>query len=73
MKLFNPKVENLSTSQEKTARKIADKILLKQRKMADYLNRKTEMLSPTTWLMLLIAFCAMGGTYCIYLLSQVFN
>lgn len=47
-----------------------DKIIRKQRKIADYLNKKTEFLSGKALLILLIFFCVIFGSYCLYLISS---
>ena len=72
MRLFTNKSNGLTTRQKNNAGRIADKILKAQRKTADYLNRKTALLSPKIWLMLLIIFCAAFGSYSLFLLIQAF-
>ncbi|MGY3054014.1 hypothetical protein ACVWYG_002217 [Pedobacter sp. UYEF25] len=72
MRLFNNKSNGLTTRQEHNAGRIADKILKAQRHTADYLNRKTALLSPKIWLMLLVIFCAAFGSYSLFLLIQAF-
>lgn len=73
MSLFKQTKHRLSSGQEQTARRIADRIVQAQRKTANYLNRKTAGVSLKTWRLLLIGFCILFGSYCIYLLAQVFN
>lgn len=72
MRLFSKKSKSLTSQQEHHAGKIADKILNAQRHTADYLNKKTALLSPKTWLILLIVFCAAFGSYSMFLLIQAF-
>ncbi|RZK13144.1 MAG: hypothetical protein EOO46_00505 [Flavobacterium sp.] len=44
-----------------------------QRKLADYLNVKTRRLSNITLLLGLIIFCALFGSYLLYLLMSAFG
>lgn len=67
------KEKPLSVGQEKLAVRVAGRILAMQRKTADYLNDRTAKVSAKTWLMLLMGFCGITGTYLIYLLAQVFK
>ena len=70
---FVSKERPLSAGQEKLAARIAGRILLAQRRTADYLNEKTAKVSAKTWLIVLMGFCGITGTYLIYLLVQVFK
>lgn len=72
MSLFSKKSKSLTIWQQHHAGRIADKILIAQRHTADYLNKKTALFSPKTWLMLLIIFCAAFGSYSMFLLIQAF-
>ena len=72
MRLFSKKIKSLTTQQEHHASWIADKILKVQRKIADYLNQKTAVLSCKAWLVLLILFCTAFGSYSLFLLIQAF-
>lgn len=45
----------------------------RQRKLADYLNNKTRNVSATAILFGLIIFCAVFGSYLIYLLTGAFG
>ncbi len=72
MRIFKKRPHLLTARQEKTAGKIAGGILKGQRKAADYLNKKTADISGKRWMLLLMAFCAAFGSYCLYLLMQVF-
>ena len=72
MSLFKKRNRQLSAKQEKTAGKLADFILSSQRKAADYLNGRTAHLSALSRLLLLILFCVVFGSYCLYLLLQAF-
>ena len=76
MKLFRRAFRDksgLSEVQQQAALNIAGKILRCQRKTADYLNRKTAKISAKGWLVILIAFCAGFGSYCLLLLIRAFN
>lgn len=42
-------------------------------RLAAYLNKKTMNISSKGWLMLLISFCAVVGSYLIKLLLGIFN
>ena len=72
MRLLSKKSKSLTSQQEHQAGRIADKILKAQRHTADYLNKKTVLLSPKTWLILLIVFSAAFGSYSMFLLIQAF-
>jgi hypothetical protein len=63
----------MSARQEQVAGRIADSILRYQRHTADYLNRKTVHLSGKARLCLLILFCAVFGSYCLFVLIQAFQ
>jgi len=67
------KEKPLSAGQEKLAMRLAGRILSMQRKIADYLNERTAKISAKTWLIVLMGFCGITGTYLIYLLAQVFK
>jgi hypothetical protein len=73
MKLFKKRDRALSPVQEQRAGKIAQAILNRQRKTADYLNNKTAFISGKNWLLLLILFCTVFGSYCIYLLIKAIH
>ncbi|SFS58360.1 hypothetical protein [Mucilaginibacter polytrichastri] len=73
MKLFRKRERALSQAQEQRAGKIAAALLARQRKTADYLNRRTELISGKNWMLLLIGFCTVFGSYCIYLLIKAFH
>jgi len=62
----------LSVRQEQAAGKIAARILRGQRALANRLNRRTAGFSQLAWLLLLIMFCLLFGTYCLSLLFRVF-
>lgn len=72
MRLFSKKSKSLTSHQEHLADRIAEKILKAQRHTADYLNKRTALLSPKTWLTLLILFNAVLGSYSLFLLIQAF-
>lgn len=73
MSLFRKKNRPLSESQERFAGRLAERILVMQRRLADWLNERTAGLHPTAWLMLLILFWAGFGGYLIRLVMQVFD
>lgn len=72
MKLFSRPGERLSDRQELLAEKLARRITDRQRQLADWLNLKTAGLSFNGWLLLLIGFCMLFGTYCLWLLVSAF-
>lgn len=73
MKLFRNKSRRLSDGQERFAERVAEWILARQRRVADWLNQKTAHLHPKLWLFLLVIFCAGFGSYLIRLVLQVLN
>lgn len=76
MKLFTGRDKNperRSQLQDRRALGIAVRILSRQRKIADYLNRKTAGVTAKGWLAMLIAFCTLFGSYCLWLLMQAFG
>ena len=74
MNLFKKQKEKgLSSGQAHSAEKIAAKILQGQRRAADYLNGKTRGISARGWMILLVCFCALFGSYCLWLLAQAIN
>lgn len=72
MRLFSQKIKILTSQQEQHAGRIAERILKAQRHTADYLNKKTALLSPKIWLIVLIVFSAAFGSYSMFLLIQAF-
>lgn len=73
MRIFKKRNRQLSVRQKQAAGKIADLVLKFQRKAAGYLNRKTAHLSGLSRLLLLILFCMVFGSYCLYLLIGAFH
>ncbi|MES2456842.1 MAG: hypothetical protein V4594_14915 [Bacteroidota bacterium] len=63
----------LSHRQERIAEKVAGRIVQAQRRLADHLNRRTVQVTGKTWLIWLIAFCAVSGSYLLYLFMQAFH
>lgn len=57
----------LTTAQQEVAQRIAEKLISRQKRLADYLNAKTSGISPRSWLWLLIVFCLVFGCYCLRL------
>lgn len=68
MSLLKKHKQSLTDRQERTAGRIANRILNAQRKAADYLNGKTGRFSVGTWRILLFIFCGAFGSYCLYML-----
>lgn len=62
-----------SAANEETAKRIADGILSRQRKFADYLNARAKFISPGKLKVILFLFCLGFGAYCLYLLYGPFN
>lgn len=73
MRLFNRKKVPLNAAQQAAAQRIADRIMSRQKKLADYLNTKTSGISGRTWLMLLVGFCLVFGLYCLYLMIAAWS
>lgn len=73
MRIFRRRKQPLSSRQEQVAGKIAGRILLMQRRTADYLNAKASGLSGQTLVAILVVFCLLFGGYCVHLLVQGFN
>ncbi len=73
MRLFKKQERPLTGGQENTANRIADRILKAQQQAADYLNNKTGGFSRKNWLLTLIMFSVVFGSYCLYLLISAFN
>lgn len=68
MRLFKRDYDKpLSQGQEMRARRIADGLIARQKRLADYLNAKTQGISGRSWLWLLIGFCLVFGCYCLRL------
>ncbi len=73
MKLFaKSSATSLTPKQEAMAGRLAQRLTRSQRRLADWLNGKTSGLSVRTWRLLLVLFCILFGTYCLYLLVAVF-
>ena len=68
MKLFRK--NSRSIGGDAIAEKIAQKIINRQRVLANYLNRKTRNISGKLWMAILIIFCAAFGCYCTFLLIR---
>lgn len=74
MKLNVKKRENsLSAGQQQMASNIAMGIVARQRKLADWINKRTGRLSARHWLWLLVLFCVLFGGYSLYLLVSAFG
>ena len=67
MRLFKGKKVPLTTGQQAVAERIAGKLITRQKRLADYLNTKTQGISGRSWLWLLIGFCLVFGCYCLKL------
>ena len=68
MKLFRK--NSTSIGGDAIAEKIAQKIIDRQRILANYLNRKTRNISGKLWMAILITFCVTFGSYCTFLLIR---
>jgi len=68
MKLFRK--NSRSIGGDAIAEKIAQKIIDRQRILANYLNRKTKNISGKLWMAILIIFCTAFGCYCTFLLIR---
>ena len=71
MKLFARRKENMDN--DRVARQIAGRIIGGQKRLANYLNRRTMHLSGRLWLYLLIIFSLLFGGYCLYLVIHAVN
>ena len=67
MRLFNRKKVPLNASQQAAAQRIAERLINRQKRLAEYLNAKTQGISGRSWLWLLIGFCLVFGCYCLQL------
>jgi len=67
MRLFSRKKVLLTIGQEAAAQRIAEGVINRQKRLATYLNAKTQSISPRSWLWLLIGFCLVFGCYCLKL------
>jgi hypothetical protein len=57
----------LTAGQDAVAQRIAERIISRHKRTADYLNAKTQDIPRRLWLWLLIAFSLIFGGYCLYL------
>lgn len=74
MRLFaKNRAARLTEKQEVLVGRIAGRLTLVQRRMADWLNGKTSGLNARAWLSLLIIFIVSFGAYCLSLLISAFN
>ncbi len=71
MKIFR-RIKDRTVS-HRLAQRIAEKITLGQRRLADQLNDRTQKFSARAWLFALIWFCLLTGGYFLYLLIMAFN
>lgn len=72
MKLFK-RQKKANVSNDAVAEKIANKIVEKQRDLANYLNAKTNKLSPRTIGFIIFGICVAFAGYCFYLLLNAIN
>ncbi|MGM9475264.1 hypothetical protein ACS5PU_02495 [Pedobacter sp. GSP4] len=68
MRFWGKRDKVLEHGQVLFAEKVAAAILGGQRKLADYLNRRTAGFSSWRWRVLLLGFCLLFGSYSLYLL-----
>lgn len=70
MKFFK---KNKQTQVEGTlTSKLSLWIAVKHRKLADFLNTKTQFLRGKRLMFVLVLFCAIVGSYCLYLITSGF-
>jgi hypothetical protein len=67
------KKRNRTIPDDSISKEIGMYLNQKQRKLADYLNHKARHFSSTALLYGLIIFCAVFGSYLLYLLTSVFG
>ena len=72
MKLFK-RQRKADISDDAVAKKIANKIVEKQRNLANYLNSKTKRFSPRAIAIILFGLCIVFGGYCAFLLLNAIN
>lgn len=72
MKLFN-RQRKAAVANDAVAEKIANKIVEKQRDIANYFNAKTKRLSQRTIAFLLLGLCIVLAAYCAYLLLNAID
>ncbi|KIA92248.1 hypothetical protein OC25_17580 [Pedobacter kyungheensis] len=68
MRFSGKREKELENGQVRFAEKVAAGILGAQRRLADYLNRRTAGFSARRWRTLLLGFCLLFGSYTLYLL-----
>jgi hypothetical protein len=74
MRLFKKREKApLSTGQQAAAQRIAEKLISGQKRLAGYLNTKTQGISGRGWLFLLIGFCLLFGSYCLQLILRAWD
>jgi hypothetical protein len=74
MRLFRKKQVSASYSKSDVlAARIAGRIIRTQIQIADYLNRKTQYWNRSSKIILLLVFCILFGTLCLYLLIHSFH
>lgn len=63
MKSSHKNRDSLNPKQLRFAENISLIILKKQRKAANYLNKKTDRFNARTWRLILLGFCLLSGGY----------
>ena len=71
MKLF--KKTRQASGHDEVARKFAIKIINVQHRIADYLNKRTEMVSRKSSIQALATFCIVFAIYLVWLLINALN
>lgn len=72
MKLFRKRVRE-SVERFGLAVRFGNYFERKQRRLADWLGRKTQYWNRNSWLVLLILFCLLFGTGCLLLIIDAIN
>lgn len=74
MRLFRSNKQNISPVDETLSGKLVGHLLKQQSRIAGWLNYKTKSFSSKTWLVLLILFCLIVGSTCLYLIiTSIYN
>lgn len=71
MALF--KQRKTQTNDNTLAERFSEGISNQERKLAEYLNNRTSLLSTKAILFALVLFCIVVGTYCLLLITCAFN
>jgi hypothetical protein len=72
MRLFSKRKTKSYPRAEAMAERIAGRIIRRQTKMANYLNRKTQYWNKASKLIALALFCLLFGSLCLYFIIKSF-